>query len=174
MLTTRSHTPIQRVLAAAGVDLYARWEQPTISAEKLPLMMSESDEAKWMDARNQCLATLRVKKDFRRAGEAPCGVSTICEVPLENLSGKLTVGAASSVSLTVDGGVGMPETVNMRNGTPEVVEQTEEEVRDRSHGQEDAQMTDLADTSPTSATYDRKSFDSSGSYREYYLALLCQ
>jgi hypothetical protein len=104
MLTTRSHMPIQRVLAAAGVDLYARWERPTSSAEKLTLIMSEADEAKWMDARNQCLETLRVKKDFRRAGEAPCGVSMICEVPPENLS-KLTVGAASSVSLTVDGGL---------------------------------------------------------------------
>jgi hypothetical protein len=124
MLTTRSHTPIQRVLAAAGVDLYARWEQPTSSADKLPLTMSEADEAKWMDARNQCLATLRVKKEFRRAGETPCGVITICEVPLENLSRQLTVGAGSSVSLAVNGGVGMPETVNMGNGTPEVVDQT--------------------------------------------------
>lgn len=86
MHTTRSHTPIQHVLAAAGVDLYARWEQPASRSEKSLLMMSEADQAKWMEVRNQSLATLQNKKDLRRAGETPCGVGAIRQVPREDLT----------------------------------------------------------------------------------------
>ena len=75
MSTTRSHMPIQRVLAAAGVDLYARWE----GSGQVYSTMSEAEQAKWMVARNHSLEKLRDKKFFRRVGETLCGVSTACE-----------------------------------------------------------------------------------------------
>jgi len=71
MRTTRSHTPIHRVLMAAGVDVFARWEQAASICSAL--LMTDAEEARWMEERNRSLAKLKEKKSFRRGGEGYCG-----------------------------------------------------------------------------------------------------
>lgn len=78
MRTTRSHTPIQRVLTAAGVDIFARWEQAaSICSTSL---MTDAEEAEWMEERNRSLAKLKEKKSFRRGDKGYCGLDrNACE-----------------------------------------------------------------------------------------------
>lgn len=102
MKTTRSHAPIHRVLAAAGVDMYARWEPPTTLAAQRFLTMSEEEEAAWMAERAKSLAMLRDMKSFRRGGaHGFCGFNGegICEVGDEEVV-KMEEEAASMTSGT--------------------------------------------------------------------------
>jgi len=89
--------PIQRVLAAAGVDLYARLEQPANNFEQSSLaMLEEEEDGKWMKERNQSLVKLRDKKYLRRAGESSCGADAIFEILPEKSREELAAGARSS------------------------------------------------------------------------------
>jgi hypothetical protein len=102
MDSTRSHTPIQRVLAAAGVDIYARWEQrPSISGQSY-LMMSEAEEAKWMEERNRSLTMLRDKKFLRRWGSSR-KVSLTCGEGSCREEDQQTLGSAGTLQGSTDG-----------------------------------------------------------------------
>ncbi|KAH7913802.1 hypothetical protein BJ138DRAFT_1001522 [Hygrophoropsis aurantiaca] len=71
MRTTRSHSPITGVLAAAGIDLCTRAEPPATRRETIgPLSVigSEADEEQWMEERRLSLARLKEKKMARRLG----------------------------------------------------------------------------------------------------------
>lgn len=63
MRNTRSHSSIQHVLAAAGVDVCVKVSPGRALDET---SMSESEELQWMEERKRSLAKLRSKKTFRR------------------------------------------------------------------------------------------------------------
>lgn len=63
MRSTRSHSPIQHVLAAAGVNVCVRVSPGRALDETF---MSESEELQWMEERQRSLAKLRSKKILRR------------------------------------------------------------------------------------------------------------
>lgn len=65
MTTTRSHTPIVEVLAAAGIRTIplSPHSQPTSHSRSRP---SHEDEDAWMDARRHSLKRIRVKREKRR------------------------------------------------------------------------------------------------------------
>lgn len=180
MGTTRSHVPIQRVLAAAGVDLYERWEMPASISRQPFLITSEAEEVKWMVKRDQSLVKLRNRKRLRRAGEISCRGGTTCEGLRENLREEFTAGAISIASLSsVDDEAGMSNMVTIgRQSKPEILvvdEQKMDEDYDKSREEEEDQHTvDSADTSfgptdgsiSTSPTSDAGSLSSSTLYQE--------
>jgi hypothetical protein len=176
MDTTRSHVPIQRVLVAAGVDLYARWEVPASISEQASLITSKAEEVEWMVKRDQSLVKLRNRKRLRRAGEISCRSGTTRERFRENLR-EPNAGVISSASLSVDDEAGVPNmiTVGRQSETLVVNEQKMDGDYHKSCEEEEDQHTvDSADTSfgptdgssSTPPTSDADSLSSSTSYQE--------
>jgi hypothetical protein len=167
MVNTQSHTPIHRVLAAAGVDLYARWEQPDCISEQSFLAVPETEEAKWLEESDN--------EDLRRDGETSYDAAH--EAVRENPREESVAGARSGANFIVGDDVEVLGTVvigRLSKATLEVVEQKEEEDCDESREKEDHQRVGSADNFPgpieatnvSSAASDAKSCSSSGSYWE--------
>lgn len=72
MRTTRSHTSISKVLAAAGVDVSTTWERSSSSNK-----MTADEEETWMEGRRRSMARIRSQRSLRR-GTGFCA----CEEPV--------------------------------------------------------------------------------------------